>query len=93
MIYSYKTEEKSQKDFRNCHNLIDLLKNLGDGDLTGREILKNQNNFKSDLGKIRKRNPKWKSEDQISVQNVDFFFFFLREKIVDFFRGYSFLLS
>ena len=40
-----------------------------------------------------KRNPNLKSEDQISViQNVENFFD-LREKNIDFFRDYSFLLS
>ena len=49
--------------------------------------------FKSYLGEIKKGNPKSKSEDQISViknvQNI----FDLTEKIINFFRDYSILLS
>ena len=50
-------------------------------------------NFKSDLGKIKKGNKKSKSKDQISaIQNVQHFFD-LRQKIIDFFRDYSHLIS
>ena len=93
LIYNCKTEGRSPKDFRNYQNLIKLFKDLRDGILSPREVLKNQNNFKSDLGKIRKRNTNLKLEDQIIViENVENFFD-LREKIIDFFRDYSFLLS
>ena len=52
--------------------------------------MKNQINFKSDLGEIKKENPNLKSKDQISdIKNVQFFFWFKR-KIIDFFRNYSF---
>ena len=55
--------------------------------------MKNQINFKSDLGEIKKENPNLKSKDQISdIKNVQFFFWFKR-KIIDFFRNYSFFLS
>ena len=40
MIYNYKTEEKSLKDFRNDQNPIELFKNLEDGNVNPREILK-----------------------------------------------------
>ena len=93
LIYNCKTEGRSPKDFRNYQNLIKLFKDLRDGILSPREVLKNQNNFKSDLGKIRKRNTNLKLEDQIIViENVENFFD-LREKIIDLFRDYSFLLS
>ena len=51
--------------------------------------------MKSDIGKIIEGNPKSKSEDQISViENVQFFFFFdFREKIINFLKDYSILLS
>ena len=49
MIYKYKTGGKSPKYFN----------------LNPREVLKNQNNFKSNLDKIRKGNPFLKSEDQL----------------------------
>ena len=96
MIYNCKTEGRSPKDVRNYQNSIKLFKDLRDGILSPREVLKNQNNFKSDLGeirKIRKGNTNLKSEDQIIViENVENFFN-LREKIIDFFKDYSFLLS
>ena len=49
-------------------------KNVGDGNVTPREVLKNQIKFKSDLGKIRKGIPDFKSEKQISlIQKVNNF--------------------
>ena len=46
--------------------------------------MKNQINFKSDLGEIKKENPNLKSRDQISdIKNVQFFFD-LREKLLIF---------
>ena len=47
----------------------------------------------SDLSKLKKGNPKTKSKDQISVIQTVENFFDLREKIIDFFRDYSLLLS
>ena len=93
MIYKYKTEHRSPKDFRNYQNPIDLFKLKWDGSIDPKEILKNQINFKSDLGEIIKGNPKTKSEEQISViKNVENFFDF-REEIVDFLWDNCFLLS
>ena len=40
LIYNYKTEENSLKDFRNDQNPIELFKNLEDGNVNPREILK-----------------------------------------------------
>ena len=75
MIYKYKTEGRSRKDFRSYQNTIDLFNNLKDGNINPKEVLKNQINFKSDLGKIKKRNPDLKLKDQISViQNSKNFF-------------------
>ena len=49
--------------------------------------------MKSDLGKIKKGNPKSKAENKRGViQNVQFFFGLI-EKITVYFRGCSFLLS
>ena len=46
--------------------------------------MKNQINFKSYLGEIKKENPNLKSKDQISdIKNVQFFFD-LREKLLIF---------
>ena len=93
MIYKYKTEGISPKDFSNYQNPINLFINLRDGNANPRKVLKNQIDFKSYLGEIKKGNPKSKSEDQISViknvQNI----FDLTEKIINFFRDYSILLS
>ena len=70
-----------------------MLKYLRDGNISVKEILKGKIDFKSDLGEMKKGNPKSKSEDQISmIQNVEFFFD-LREKIIDFFKDCPFFLS
>ena len=90
MIYKYKTVGISPKDFRNYQNPIELFKDLRKNP---NEVLQDQINFKSDLGDMKKGNPKSRSKDQISViQNVEVFFH-LRKKYIDFFRDYSFLLS
>ena len=55
--------------------------------------MKNQINFKSDLGEIKKENPNLKSKDQISdIKNVQFFFD-LREKLLIFLEIILFFLS
>ena len=75
LIYNYKIEGRSSKDFRNYQNPVELFKNLRDGNTNPREVLKYRINFSSDLGEIRKKNLDFKSEDQISViQNVQIFF-------------------
>ena len=85
MIYKYKTEGRSRKDFRSYQNTIDLFNNLKDGNINPKEVLKNQINFKSDLGKIKKRNPDLKLKDQISViQNSKNFFSFKTKKLLIF---------
>ena len=63
LIYKYKTEGISPKDFRNYQETIKLFKYLKEGKLNPKEVLKDQINFKSDLGKIKKGNPKSKSKD------------------------------
>ena len=84
MIYKYKTEGRSLKDFSNYQNPIDLFINLTDSNVNPRELLKNEIEFKSGLGGRRKENSKSKSEQQISViRNVQNFFE-LREEIMDF---------
>ena len=54
MVYKYKVEGRSPKDFRNYKNLIELFKDLRDGNLNLKEVLKDQIKFKSDLRKIKK---------------------------------------
>ena len=91
MIYKYKTEGINPKDFSNYQNPIDLVINLRDENINLKEVLKDQINFKWDLGEIKKQNPKSKLEDQINVIENDENFFDLREKIIDFFKDYYFL--
>ena len=67
MIYKYKNEGISPKDFRSYQDPLKLFKGLRDGNINPKEVLKDQISFKSGLGKIKKRNPKSKSKDQISV--------------------------
>ena len=45
LIYKYKTEGRSPKDFRNYQNSTDLFKKLRDGNINPNEVLKNQINF------------------------------------------------
>ena len=92
LIYEYKIERRSPKDFRNYQNPIELFKELRDGNINPEEVLKDQVNFKSDLDEIKKGNRKSKPEDQSVIQDVEIFFN-LREKNGDFFKDYSFLLS
>ena len=67
MVYEFKTEGRILKDFSNYQDLIDLFINLRDANVRSREVSKSQNEFESDLDEIKKRNPKSKSKDQISV--------------------------
>ena len=48
MIYPYKTEGISSKDFSNYQNSIELFKDFRDGNINPKEVLKYQINFKSD---------------------------------------------
>ena len=90
LIYVCKTKGRSLKDFSVYQTLTDLFKNLRDGNINPKEVLKNQISFKSGLSEIIKGNPKSRTENQISViQDVENFFC-LREKIIDFSRDYSF---
>ena len=93
MIDKYNTEGRTPKDFSVYQNPRKLFKNLREGNINPKRLLKHQINFKSNLDKINKENKKSKSEDQICViQNIESIFD-LREKIIDFFKDSSFLLS
>ena len=46
MIYKYKTEGRSPKDFSNYQNPIDLFINLRDGNINPRDVLKDKKDFK-----------------------------------------------
>ena len=54
LIYKYKTERISSKDFRNYQTPIELFKNLKDSNIDPKEVLKDQISFKSDLDEIKK---------------------------------------
>ena len=57
-----------------------LFEDLRDGNINPKEVLKNQERFKSDLSEIN------------TIKNITNFFD-LREKVIDFFRDYYFLIS
>ena len=58
LIYKYKTEGITPKKFRNYQDPIKSFKDLRDGNINPKEVLKYQINFKSDIGKLKKGNPK-----------------------------------
>ena len=68
LIYKYKTEGRSPKDFRNYQNLIKLFKHLRDCNVNPKEVLTNQTNFKSDLNEIRKGSPNLKSNLESNLE-------------------------
>ena len=70
LIYKYKTEWRSPEDFSNYENLIDLFKNLRDGNVNPREELKNQINFKPDLAEIKNGNPKSKEKKLLIEKKI-----------------------
>ena len=75
LIYKYKTEGMCPKYFSDNKNPIDSFKNLRDGIINPKEVLKNQFNLKSDLGETKKCNPKSRLENKISViENTEKFF-------------------
>ena len=55
LIHKYKTEGIIPKNFGNYQNPIDLFKNLRDGNINPKEVLKKQFNLKLDLGEMKKR--------------------------------------
>ena len=55
LIYMYKAEGISPKDFRNYWDSIRLFKDLRDGNVSQKKVLKDQINFKSDLTEIKKK--------------------------------------
>ena len=75
MIYEYKTEGRSRKDFSDCQNPIDLFINLRDGNVNPREVLKNQTDFKSDLGQIKKEIQKIKTKRPNKCNKKGLFFY------------------
>ena len=80
MIYGFKTKGRSSKYFRDYQNPIELFKNLRNGNVKPKEVLKNQMNFKSDLSEIRKEANK--SENQKNTKNIDFFLIFEKKLLI-----------
>ena len=71
--------------------LLKLFEDTRDGDINPNDVLKNQARFKSDLREIKigcNKSPNQKN----TIMNITNFLD-LREKIIHFFRDYSFLLS
>ena len=68
---------------------MELFKDLKDVSL--KEVLKNQARFKSDLSEI-KIGSKKSSNQTNTIENITNFFD-LQEKVINFFRDYSFLIS
>ena len=82
MIYGFKAKGRSSKYFRDYQNPIELFKNLRNGNVKPKEVLKNQMNFKSDLSEIRKEANK--SENQKNTKNIDFFLIFEKKLLIFF---------
>ena len=75
VIYNFKTKGCSLKYSRGYQMLLELLENLKDGDVNPKNVLKNQINFKSDLIRIKRENPRFKSEERIrATQHIKKFF-------------------
>ena len=91
LVYAFKTDGNVSKDFGNYQIPLKLFEDLRDGNINPIEVLKNQVRFNSDLSEIKiggKKSPSQKN----TIKNITNFFD-LREKIIDFFRDYSCLLS
>ena len=91
LVYTFKTDGNEPKDFINYKSQFKLFEDLKDGSINPKEGLKNQARFKLDLSEIKIGGNK--SQDQKDTLKNIYNFFDLREKIIDFFRDYSFLLS
>ena len=93
LIYEYRTEEISPNIFRIYQDPIKLFKDLRDGNINLKEVLKDQINFKSDLDKNKKRKSKIKIKRSNKCNTRCWNSFDFRENIIDSFRDYSLLLS
>ena len=91
LVYTFKTVGKEPKDFRKFKTPLKLFEDLRDGNINPKEASKNETNFKSDLNEIKIGDNKSPNQ-KYTIENISNFFD-LREKIIDFFRDYSFLLS
>ena len=63
--------------------MLKVFENLRDGNINPQEVSKTRVNFKLDLSQMKTENPYFKSEDQKSIQQILYCFFFnLRGKII-----------
>ena len=72
LIYKYKIEGISPKGFRNYQNPTKLLKDLRDVNVDPKEVLKDQINFKSNLGEVKivhKKSKSSKNQNKVIDQN------------------------
>ena len=69
------TEARIPKYFRNYQNPVELLKNVRDGNVNRRLVLKSQINFKSEIGVTKRRNPdlKNRTESKCSAKYLQIF--------------------
>ena len=90
LVDKFKIGVNDPKDFRNYQMSWKQFEDLRDGDIIPKEVLKNQARFKLDLSEIKTGGKKSHQKDIIkNINNV----FDLQERIIAFFRDYSFLLS
>ena len=92
LVYIYSDSNKNYpKDFRNNQKPQKLFEDFRDGKVNPKEVLKCQESFKSDLREIRTGGNK-STNQKTTIENLNNFFD-LPEKVINFFRDYSFWLS
>ena len=91
LVYNFKTGANEPKDFRNYQIPWKLFEDLRDGHINPKEVLKSHTRFKLGLSEIKTSGKKSIHQEDM-IRNITTFFD-LPEKIIDFFRSYSFLLS
>ena len=82
LVYVFKTEGNEPKHFRNYQTPLKLFEDLRVGNVSQKEVLKNQAKFKSDLSEI-KIGGKKSSNQKDTIKDATNFFD-LREIIIDF---------
>ena len=91
LIYSFRTKGNKPKDFWKLSNATEIIWRFKDGNVNPKEVLKNQSRFTLDLNEIKI----WgnKSVDQKNtIKNITAFSDLL-ERVINFFKDYSLLLS
>ena len=88
LVYILKHGENESKGFGNCLMPLKLFEDLRDGDINPKELLKNQERFKSCLIEIKIGVNKSVNQKD-TIKNITILFD-LQQKFIDFFRDYSF---